>query len=112
MDQTILIITHCPDQVCAHTLAQDLVTHHLAACVNIGSSVTSIFLWQDKLEQTQEIPLFIKTQKQYYAKIEAWLDKHHPYEVPEIIALPITDGLPAYLRWIKDSVLYNQTSSV
>lgn len=104
MDQLILILTHCPDYTCAHNLARELVTHNLAACVNIGTSATSLYKWQGTLEQAQEVPLFIKTQQTYYAKVETWISKHHPYEIPEIIAIPIIDGLPAYLQWVQNNI--------
>ncbi len=81
---------------CAHAL----VKKQLAACVNILPRMTSVYAWQGKIETAQEHLLIIKAQANQYAAIETWLKKHHPYDVPEIIALPIEQGLPDYLNWI------------
>lgn len=83
-------------QQCAH----QLVEKQLAACVNILPAMTSIYAWQGQIETAQEQLLLIKAQTIYYAEIENWLKSNHPYEVPEIIALPIIQGHPDYLNWI------------
>jgi len=102
MTQAILIITNFPDNESAATLARELIDMRLAACVNILSACTSVYRWQDKTESVQELPVFIKTQQKHYNRVEQIINAMHPYELPEIITVPVTDGLPAYLQWITD----------
>ncbi len=83
-------------------LAEALVDQHLAACVNTLSPCVSIYRWKDNIESAEETPVLIKTQRQYYERIEQLIKKVHPYELPEVIMVPILDGLPAYLQWIVD----------
>ncbi len=98
--EPLLIITNCPDEACASAIAQALVEARLAACVNILSRVRSVYRWSGAVESASEIPLLIKSTADRYAAIEAEIRALHPYEVPEIIALPISHGLPAYLNWL------------
>ena len=79
-----------------------LVEQKLAACGNMFR-ISSVYRWQGKIEQADEYAVFIKTQKKLYDRVEAYIKKHHPYEVPEIIAWPIERGLPAYLEWIEEN---------
>ena len=95
-----LIITNLPNRDVALKLANRLVESGLAACVNIMAPCTSVYIWQDSLETVEEIPLLIKALKQNYRAIEKEIQSIHPYELPEIIAVPLTDGLPQYLNWI------------
>ena len=96
----LLVLTHCPDQDVAEALAAALVDSRLAACVNIQAPCRSLYRWQGKIETATEIPLFIKSTAAHYAALEALIRQHHPYDVPEIIALPIAQGLPDYLNWL------------
>jgi periplasmic divalent cation tolerance protein len=98
--QTLLILTNLPDEASAHVLATALVTERLAACVNILAPCHSVYRWQDEIERAQEIPLLIKTTATRYAALEAAIRARHPYELPEIIAVPIAHGLPEYLKWL------------
>ena len=84
----------------AQQCARELVVQKLAACVNILPAMTSIYAWQGEIETAQEHLLIIKASANNYRAIENWLKSNHPYEVPEIVALPITQGLPDYLNWI------------
>lgn len=95
-----MIITNLPDEAAAKVLAQRLIAERKAACVNILAACTSVYRWRGKTEAAQEFPLLIKTLKEHYAEVEQIIRQHHPYELPEIIAVPITAGLPAYLDWI------------
>ncbi len=97
---TLLILCNVPDTACAQHIARSLVERRLAACVNICAPCQSVYRWQGQLEEASEIPLLIKTQSARYAELERALRELHPYEVPEIIALPIAAGLPAYLDWV------------
>jgi periplasmic divalent cation tolerance protein len=82
-------------------MARQLVEQGLAACVNILPPVASIYRWQGQVEQASEIPLLIKTTQARYQEIEQAILQAHPYEVPEIVALPLAAGLPAYLAWMQ-----------
>lgn len=95
-----MIFCTCPDKNTAKKLAELLVTKKLAACVNILPGLTSIYTWEEQIESVQEHLLLIKSTKDNYQAIETTVFKHHPYEVPEIIAVPIERGLPEYLDWI------------
>jgi len=99
-----LILTTCPDRTSAEKLANTLVSEGLAACVQ-RFPVESIYLWQDKICNDNEIVLLIKTKAELFERISACIQENHPYELPEIIRLPITDGLPGYLRWIDDCTM-------
>jgi periplasmic divalent cation tolerance protein len=103
--EPILIISNLPDRASAMALAHKLVDERLAACVNVLDGCTSVYRWQGKNESTREVPIFIKTLAQHYARLEQLINAMHPYELPEIIAVPITSGLPAYLKWIADETL-------
>ncbi len=97
-----LIFCTCPDRKCAENLATAIVDQQVAACVNILPGVRSIYHWQGKRESADEILLLIKTHSQAYAALEQLIQQLHPYELPEIIAVPVENGLPAYLDWISE----------
>lgn len=98
--KVLLVLTNLPDEASARKLAQLLVEQHAAACVNLLAPCTSFYRWQGKLESAQEFPLLIKTTRAAYAGLENIIRTHHPYELPEIIAVPVSAGLPAYLSWV------------
>ena len=95
-----LVITNLPNQDSAAKLAHVLVERRLAACINILSPCRSLYRWQGKTEDAEEFPMLIKTTKDRYADLEAAIRAGHPYELPEIIAIPLSGGLPAYLEWV------------
>jgi periplasmic divalent cation tolerance protein len=97
---SILVLTQMPDQASAETLARALVEARLAACVSIGASVSSLYHWRGKTEMAAEVPVVVKTVRDAYSAVEAAIRSCHPYELPEIIAVPVIDGLPDYLDWI------------
>ncbi|HHL45798.1 MAG TPA: divalent-cation tolerance protein CutA [Gammaproteobacteria bacterium] len=97
-----LIFCTCPDRDCAQNLANTIVEQRLAACVSILPGVHSIYHWQGKQESADEILLLIKTHSQVYPALERLIQQQHPYELPEIIAVPVENGLPAYLNWISE----------
>jgi periplasmic divalent cation tolerance protein len=103
--QTLLVITNCPDEECAHAIALAVVEARLAACVNILPRVQSVYRWQGAVESATEIPLFIKATVANYPALEKLIAERHPYDVPEIIALPIAQGLPAYLNWVAEETV-------
>jgi len=96
----ILVLTNLPDRASAETLAGKLIEQRQAACVNILAPCTSIYHWQGKTQSAQEIPMLIKTTVERYAALEQTIREFHPYELPEIIHVPVTGGLPAYLNWV------------
>lgn len=96
-----VIFCTCPDPVSANTLAHLLIENNLAACVNIVPNMTSIYRWQGQIEQAQEVLLLIKAPQQTYSALETLIKTHHPYQLPEIIAVAIERGLPEYLHWIE-----------
>ncbi len=99
-EEALLVISNLPDRAAAESLAHALVERRLAACVNILTPCRSVYRWQGAVEQADEVPLLIKTTRARYAELEAALGELHPYSVHEIIALPLTAGLPAYLDWV------------
>ncbi len=98
--EPLLVLTNVPDLASAEKLARALIEARAAACVNVLPSCHSIYRWQGAVETADEFPLLIKTCAANYPEIEALVRALHPYAVPELIALPITHGLPAYLDWM------------
>ena len=84
----------------ARALASKILRHKLAACVTVSSPVESHYEWKGKLCREKEYQLFIKTRGALYASLESFIRKHHTYDVPEIIALPIVKGSSNYLSWL------------
>lgn len=103
--ETLLVITNCPDEETANAIALAVVEARLAACVNILPRVQSVYRWQGAVESATEIPLFIKATVANYPALEKLILERHPYAVPEIIALPIAQGLPAYLNWVAEETV-------
>lgn len=104
-DDALLVLTTLPDRASAERLAAALVEAHAAACVNILGGCTSVYRWQGKTETAGEIPLLIKTTRAAYARLEAAVLAQHPYELPEIVAVPVSAGLPAYLQWVAEETV-------
>lgn len=98
--QSLLVFTNLPNEASADALATALVAERLAACVNLLAPCRSVYRWQGKVESTTEIPLLIKTTAERYTALEAAIRARHPYELPEIIAVPVAHGLPEYLDWL------------
>lgn len=102
MDDTIIVLTNLPDRAAAVKLANELVAKKLAACVNVLSECTSVYRWKEAVENAREVPVLIKTRAARYAEVEAAIRGLHPYELPEIIAVPVVRGFDDYLRWVAD----------
>ena len=96
----LLVITNVPDRATAEKLAGLLIENKLAACVNILAPCRSVYRWQGAVQHDEEHPMLIKTTHERYPALEQALRAGHPYELPEIIAVPIERGLPAYLEWV------------
>lgn len=100
MADPLIVLTNLPDEASARALAEHLVDARLAACVNLLAPCTSVYRWQGAIERATEVPLLIKTTAAAYAALEAAIRARHPYELPEIVAVPVVLGLPDYLRWV------------
>jgi periplasmic divalent cation tolerance protein len=100
-DRTVLLVlTNAPSADSARHIARSLVDARLAACVNILPACQSVYRWQGAVEEAAEVPVLIKTTAAHYAAVEAAIRLAHPYELPEIIAVPVERGLPGYLSWV------------
>lgn len=97
-----LVLTTCPDEAMAETIARVLVEEGLAACVNVLPPMRSIYRWRGRVESAEELLLIIKARVDAYPAVEKRIQALHSYELPEVIAVPIANGLAAYLSWIED----------
>jgi periplasmic divalent cation tolerance protein len=100
--EVLLVLSTFPDAATARQIGRQLVEEHFAACANILSPVESIYWWEGKVENANETLVVFKTTVDRYPALETTLRRLHPYEVPEIIALPIEHGLPEYLGWVSE----------
>jgi periplasmic divalent cation tolerance protein len=100
MEQALLVLTNLADMASARLLARALVEQRLAACVNMLPAVQSVYRWNDVIEEAAEVTLLIKTTTARYDELEQAIRALHPYELPEVIAVPVSAGSPAYLAWI------------
>ena len=96
----LLVQTNLPDRAAAERLADALIQQRVAACVNILAPCRSVYRWRGAVQHDEEHPVLIKTTRESYAALEAAIREAHPYELPEIVAVPIELGLPAYLDWV------------
>ena len=92
-----------PDKERATALARTLVEEGLAACVNLVPGVRSVYQWEGKTVEEEEVLCLIKTRPEVFARAQARILALHPYDVPEILAFEVDDGSPAYLAWLKES---------
>lgn len=106
MTQTTAVLCTCPDKQTAHSIATSLLQQKLAACVNIIPGIVSIYAWEGQIEQSEEHLLLIKTTTTAYTQVEQAIKEIHPYELPEVISVPITMGSEAYLSWVEKNVIH------
>jgi len=104
MSKTLLVLCTCPDAETARTIAATLVEERRAACVNIAGPVRSVFSWEGEVCDESELLLLAKTTETAYPALEARIVALHPYDVPEVIAAPVTAGSSAYLDWVAGAV--------
>jgi periplasmic divalent cation tolerance protein len=97
-----VVLCTAPDAETGARLAKGLVEAKLAACVNVIPGLRSFYVWQDELQDDAEVQLLIKTRKERLEALENHLDEHHPYDVPELLALPIAQGGGSYVRWLRE----------
>lgn len=102
IDQIVLVLSNAPDEALAKRIAHLAIEEGLAACVNLGRPTLSMYMWQGTLESAEEVQLTFKTTG---AKVMALMERIkslHPYEVPEILVLPVVAGLDSYINWVKE----------
>ncbi len=96
----LIVLTNAPDRAVARRIADALIERRLAACVNLLAECTSVYRWKGAVETATEVPLLIKTRSEMYDDVEAAIRGLHPYELPEIIAVAVERGAPAFLDWV------------
>jgi periplasmic divalent cation tolerance protein len=99
----VVVLTTLPADADAEAFAEALVRERLAACVSIGAPMTSVYTWQGAVERAPERQLIVKTVRDNVALLKARLATLHPYDVPELLVLPIAEGGEAYLAWVRES---------
>lgn len=109
LNKYILVMTAVPNKETGQLIAKTCVKEKLAACVTISGSSESLYRWKGQLTQDREHILFIKTRNSLFTELKEKILKLHPYQVPEIIALPLADGLPEYLNWIDEETKQHTT---
>ena len=102
-DSFIVVLTTIPTRSQSQKLARAILKKHLAACVNILGPAESLFWWQGEIDRAKEFVLLLKTRASRFTRLRQFIEKHHPYSVPEIVALPIKKGSASYLNWIRKS---------
>lgn len=112
MSDVLVILCTCPDADTARTLARGLVERRLAACVNVLPEIRSIYRWQDGIEEEGECLMVVKTTGERYPDLTRWIEREHPYEVPEIVALRAGPVAEPYLEWLCDSVSRQPTEAI
>jgi periplasmic divalent cation tolerance protein len=102
-----LMFCTCPDEATAGRIGEALVEERLAACANLLPGITSIYRWEGQIQRDPEVLLLIKTTTERVGALTERLRALHPYEIPEIIAVPVTEGLPDYLSWVTTCTDHN-----
>jgi periplasmic divalent cation tolerance protein len=103
-DKVLIVLTTCPSTEVAGRIASTLVTERLAACVNRVAGVNSTYIWDGQVQTEAETLLVIKTTEARFDALKARLAALHPYELPEVLAIPVCAGSENYLSWIRDTV--------
>lgn len=98
----VLVMTTAPDILLAKRLAHELVEEHLAACAHVGAPVTAMYMWQGNLEGGEEVPVTFKTSSEAAQQLMERIRLLHPYQVPELLVMPVLGGDPAYLAWVRE----------
>ncbi len=105
MDPVCLVVSTLPDRDSAVALAHALLEQRIAACVNLLSECASVYRWQGEIETANEVPVLIKTRESLYPQVEELIQRLHPYEVPEVVMVRVSGGLPAYLEWVSQETV-------
>lgn len=104
MTDKIVVLTTCDSREAAEKVARGVLEARLAACVNILPGVASLYWWKDKIEEAAEWLLVVKSSRAHFEKLRDQIVRLHPYDVPEVVALPIVDGAEKYLDWIEQEL--------
>ena len=102
--QAMVVLSTAPDEAVGARIAAALVERRLAACVNIIEGVRSLYWWEGKVQDDAEVLLICKTDDSHLSELTTALEELHPYDCPEVVALPVTGGSAAYLSWIGESL--------
>ena len=102
--QPLVVLVTAPSEPAALEIGRALVDERLAACVSVVPGLTSIYLWKGQREETAEALLLIKTRPERYAALQRRVLELHPYSVPEVLGLPVAEGAPAYVQWVRESI--------
>jgi len=112
VNNVVVVLVTCANEEQGASIARSLVGERLAACVNLVGSIRSIYRWRDKLEDDRETLLLVKTRTQLLARMERRVRELHTYEVPEVVALPLSGGSRPYLDWLLESTAARPRSKV
>ena len=104
MDEGIIVITTTETKEDAEKLAEEIITNKLGTCVQIEGPIMSVYRWHGKVQRSKEFRMQIKTIKSKFQDLDELIRNVHPYEVPEVVALPIVDGSKTYLNWLVDEI--------
>lgn len=102
-ERVLLALSTFPDAEAARRISNQLVSERLAACANILPAIESIYRWKEKIESGNETLVFFKVSEDRQSAFQDKLRSLHPYDVPEIIFVPVASGLPEYLRWVSEN---------
>jgi len=104
-EECILVMTSCPSSTCGENLARVLLETRQAACVNLVEGVTSLYRWKGRIQKDSEALLLVKTTGTCLEAVKGTILKNHPYDLPEIVALPLVGGSEEYLRWLREETV-------
>lgn len=104
MNETLTLLCTCPDEESAIRLANGMVENRHAACVNIVPGIRSVYRWKEEVKNDSEVLMVIKTTSDHFFVIEHWLEEHHPYDIPELVALKAEHVADSYLKWLRETV--------
>ena len=102
MSEFCIVVTTTPSEDLAETIARDLLQSGLAACVQISGAVTSHYVWDGELQKDREFRVLIKTRKDVFARIDERISELHSYDVPQVVAIPVTDLSEDYQKWLDE----------
>ena len=102
--QPLVVLVTAPSEAAALEIGRKAVDERLAACASVVPGITSIYHWQGQREETAEALLLIKTRPEGYAALQRRVLELHPYSVPEVLGLPVAEGAPAYVQWVRESI--------
>jgi len=102
--QPLVVLVTAPSEATAVEIGRTLVDERLAACVNVVPGITSIYRWEGRREESAEALLLIKTRPEGYGALQRRVLELHPYSVPEVLGLPVAEGAPAYVQWVRESI--------